>query len=181
MKKLLVFIWEIIKISIISLAIVIPIRYFIFQPFIVRGESMEPSFSSGDYFIVDQISYRFKEPKRGEVAIFYLPSVSSRPFIKRIIGLPGEHIEIKDGKIIIESNNEMIFLDEEQYLPSIETKGSVSFVLRQNEFFVLGDNRDFSYDSRRFGPIKKENIIGRAFIRLWPVSSLEKITAPDYY
>lgn len=180
MKKLLVFIWEIIKISIISLAIVIPIRYFIFQPFIVRGESMEPSFSSGDYFIVDQISYRFKEPKRGEVAIFYLPSVSSRPFIKRIIGLPGERVEVKNGEIRIESNSEVISLNEQNYIPLSNTGGDSLFTLKDDEFFVLGDNREFSYDSRRFGPIKKENIIGRALIRLWPVSSLEKITAPDY-
>ncbi len=178
MKKILLFVWEIVKISIISLAIVIPIRYFIFQPFIVSGESMEPNFSSGDYFIVDQISYRFKAPERGDVAIFSLPSVSSRPFIKRIIGLPGEKVEIKDGRIIIENNNEIITLEEE-YL-SFETRGNTSFVLEQDEYFVLGDNREFSYDSRRFGPIKKENIVGKAFIRLWPISSLTKITAPSY-
>ena len=98
MKKLLSFIWEIIKIVIIALAIVVPIRYFLFQPFFVKGESMEPNFQNGDYLIVDELSYRLREPERGEVIVFKYPRNISQRYIKRIIGLPGEAVEIKDGK-----------------------------------------------------------------------------------
>ncbi|MFA6753659.1 MAG: signal peptidase I [Candidatus Paceibacterota bacterium] len=178
-KKVFLFLFETVKIIVISLAIVIPIRYFLFQPFVVQGESMQPSFSTGDYLIVDQISYRFKEPQRGEVIILRSPSEPSQRLIKRVIGLPSEGVEIKEGDLAIIKEGERLIL-EEDYLFNGSLKGDFSILLNENEYFVLGDNRDFSYDSRRFGVIKKENIIGRVLFRLLPVSSVSKIEAPSY-
>lgn len=180
MKKILLFTWEMAKIIAITLLVVVPIRYFLFQPFMVRGESMKPNFESGDYLIVDQISYRFREPERGDVIVFRSPQNNSQRFIKRIIGLPGEVVEITDGKIEIETVSGHLSLDESNYLPLLETQENESFILGEKEYFVLGDNRNFSYDSRRFGPITKDKIIGRALLRLWPYSSLSKITVPIY-
>jgi len=181
MKKFLAFIWEILKIIIIALAIVIPIRYFLFQPFLVKGQSMEPNFENGDYLIVDEISYRFRGPQRGEIIVFKSPQDPSQRFIKRIIGLPGETVEIKDGKVKISKNNSTQILDEKNYLPSsIYTSGDIRVVLGEDEYFVLGDNRDFSFDSRRFGPLPEKKIVGRVFLRLWPFITFSKIEAPSY-
>jgi len=177
MKKILSFIWEIIEVVIIALIIVIPIRYFIFQPFLVYGQSMEPNFETGDYLIIDEISYRFREPQRGEVIVFISPQDFSKRYIKRIIGLPGEILEIKDGKVFI--NNKL--LDEKSYFPQpIETPGNISIKLNKDEYFVLGDNRWASSDSRYWGPLNKKNIIGRVFLRAWPFTAFTKIKIPVY-
>lgn len=180
MKSFLLFVWEISKIVIIALAIVIPVRYFLFQPFFVKGESMEPNFQNGDYLIIDEISYRFKDPARGEVVVFKYPNDASQRFIKRIIGLPGETVEIQSGRITIVSNAGEKVLDE-SYLPIADfTSGDIRVTLSGNEYFVLGDNRLVSFDSRRWGPLPKEDIIGRVFLRTWPFGELSKIQAPAY-
>src|SRR3989344_3053527 len=164
--------WEFIKILVISLAIVFPIRAYVAQPFIVDGDSMEPNFSDGQYLIIDEISYKFKEPQRGEVIVFHPPTGQRFFFIKRIVGLPGETVKIENGKIILGSGNERIILDEE-YLPEgLKTRPDSFFELGENEYFVLGDNRDRSSDSRLWGTLKKESITGRAFLRLWPLSKI---------
>ena len=106
MKSFFLFIWEITKIVVIALLIVVPIRYFLFQPFFVRGQSMEPNFEDGNYLIVDELSFRLRDPQRGEVIVFKYPNNPSQRYIKRIVGLPGETIEIKDGKVIIFENNQ---------------------------------------------------------------------------
>jgi signal peptidase I len=139
---------------------------------------MEPNFEDGDYLIIDEITYRFREPKRGEVVVFKNPLNERQRFIKRIVGLPGEKIEISNGKIFI-SNGERKILTE-PYLNFSFTSGDVQITLGKDEYFVLGDNRQFSLDSRRFGPIKKKEIVGRVFLRLWPIYSFAKIEAPAY-
>lgn len=170
------FIWELAKILIISLAIIIPIRLFLVQPFFVRGASMEPNFEDGQYLIIDELSYRFSTIKRGEVVVFRYPQDPSQYYIKRIVGLPGEKIEIKDDKISI-YNDEFpagILLDESEYLSSGKiTGGTLEIVLDENEYFVLGDNRAHSSDSRRWGPLPQKYIVGRAWIRAWPFSQAE--------
>lgn len=181
MKNLLSFIWEISKIVIIALLIVVPIRYFLFQPFFVRGQSMEPNFENGDYLIIDELSFRFRDAQRGEVVVFKYPQNPSQRYIKRIIGLPGEIIEIKDGEIIVFSQEGSQVLNESGYLSSNAfTSGDVRIVLDGNEYFVLGDNRISSSDSRRWGPLSRENIIGRVAFRAWPFAVLAKIEAPSY-
>jgi len=181
MRNFFVFIWEIVKIVIIALIIVVPIRYFIFQPFFVRGQSMEPNFADGDYLIVDEISYRFGSPQRGEVVVFKYPGNPSQRYIKRIIGLPGEMVEIEDSKVIIFNENGTQILNETKYLPSFTpTPGDIRVTLTEDNYFVLGDNRVSSSDSRSWGPLPREDIIGRVIFRAWPFGALSKFGIPAY-
>ena len=181
MKSLFSFIWEIAKIVIIALIIVVPIRYFLFQPFFVKGQSMEPNFENGDYLIIDEISYRFKDPQRGEVVVFKYPNDLSQRYIKRIIGLPGEIVEIENGKVMIFNQEEGQILEESDYLsPFVFTSGTVRVTLDEDEYFVLGDNRTSSADSRRWGPLTRDEIVGRVFLRAWPFAALAKIEVPTY-
>ncbi len=180
-KKSLVLVWEFAKIIIIAGIIVLPIRYFLFQPFIVKGDSMVPNFHSGDYLIVDEISYRFSNPVRGDVVVLRYPLDNSQRFIKRIIGLPGETVEIKNGKVNILKNGEIVELSEKNYLPdSLATGGDVTLTLGENKYFVMGDNRPFSYDSRRWGVLPIEDIIGKAFLRVFPINNMSYIGAISY-
>jgi len=183
MRGLLSFVWEITKIVVIALVIVVPIRYFLFQPFLVRGQSMEFAFEHGDYLIIDQISYRFREPQRGEVVVFKNPQNQRQKFIKRIIGLPEETIKFRDGKVLISNGGKEFILDESSYLPTFtrtEPKLFESITLKKDEYFVLGDNRRSSSDSRVFGPLLRENIIGRFIFRAWPFDTLAKFEPPIY-
>ena len=181
MKNFFSFLWEIVKIVIIALVIVVPIRYLIFQPFFVKGQSMEPNFENGDYLIIDEISYRLREPQRGEVVVFRYPNDPSQRYIKRIIGLPGETIEIKDGQITIFNQDGTKVLEESGYLSSFtSTPGNMKMTLDFNDYFVLGDNRPSSSDSRRWGAVPRENIVGRVFLRAWPFAALAKIEVPTY-
>ena len=166
MKNFLSFIGEVFKTAIIALIIVVPIRYFLFQPFIVRGQSMEPNFSQNDYLIIDELSYRFNEPQRGEVVVFRYPRDPSQRYIKRLIGLPGETIEITNSQVIIYSaSGEKEMLDESGYLESMQTTGELKLSLAEDEYFVMGDNRFYSSDSRRWGVLPGEYIIGKFFLK----------------
>jgi signal peptidase I len=162
--------FEFLKIVIIAAIIVLPIRYFIFQPFIVKGDSMVPNFHSGDYLIVDEISYRFIDPARGDVVVLKYPLDTSQRFIKRVVGLPGETIEVKNGIVSIFKDEEKVMLDEKGYLSDVVTDGSIHIVLEDGQYFVMGDNRSFSYDSRRWGALPREDIVGRALLRLFPIA-----------
>lgn len=168
-------IYAIARVLLISLAVVLPIRYFIAQPFIVRGASMEPNFYDKEYLIVDEVSYYFREPLRGDTIVFSYPRNPSQYFIKRIIALPGEGVEIRDGAVVIYNSQypNGIAL-EERYLDSVErqTHPPMKITLKKDEFFVLGDNRDFSSDSRVWGPLKRTFIVGRALFRAWPLGRL---------
>jgi len=182
MRNVLLFFWEIAKIVVVAVLIVAPIRYFIFQPFFVQGQSMEPNFFQGDYLIIDQISYRFNDPQRGEVIVFGYPENPSQKYIKRIVGLPGETLKIQEGKVyIIDREGSFHVLEESEYLSeSIITLGDLQRDLGEEQYFVLGDNRSFSADSRRWGLLKEEYIIGRVFLRLWPFTNISKIDTPQY-
>jgi signal peptidase I len=179
-KKYLSFAWDIFKIGLIALVIVLPIRYFLFQPFIVKGESMAPNFETGDYLIVDEITYRFSDPKRGDVVVFKYPKDATQRFIKRVIGVPGETVDVKDGQVSITKDSEIIILDE-NYLPDdLKTIGDANITLGEDEYFVLGDNRQYSFDSRAWGVVPRKNIIGKAFLRIFPLSTLSAISQPAY-
>ncbi len=181
-SEILAFVWETIKVVVISLAIILPIRYYLVQPFFVKGASMEPNFEDGDYLLVDEISYRFSMPARGDVVIFRYPQDPSQFFIKRIMGLPNETIEIKDNKVIIHNKSRPEgFVIEESYLaPQQKTLGNSTIKLDDNEYFVLGDNRLQSSDSRRWGPVNQSLITGKAFLRPWPFTKAVRIR-PVYY
>lgn len=173
------FFLEIIKLAILSGITIGLVRYFLFKPFYVKGQSMEPNFYEKDYLIIDELSYRFREPKRGEVVVFKAPNGSDF-YLKRVIGLPGERIKIENGKVIIynEANPQGLALDE-IYLED-QTLGTVMQTLGSDEYFLLGDNRDASYDSRRFGPISRGALIGRAWLRGWPPARVGAFDAPNY-
>lgn len=156
------------------MAIIVPIRYFLVQPFFVRGASMEPNFRDGEYLVIDEISYRMRDPRRGEVIVFQFPRNPSQYYIKRIVGLPGETVFIDDGQVTIRNDvyTQEVLLDESQYLlESVRTGGRVSITLGEEEYFVLGDNRPASSDSRSWGILDREGIVGRAWIRAFPFDS----------
>ncbi|MFH1890776.1 MAG: signal peptidase I [Candidatus Kuenenbacteria bacterium] len=169
------FIWETLKVIIVSLVIIVPVRYFIIQPFYVKGASMEPNFYDREYLIVDEISYRFDEPARGDVIVFKYLYDRSQYFIKRIIGLPGETVKLEDGKIMISDINNIdgFTLNEYKYLPNTHTQGVENIKLSADEYFIMGDNRSASLDSRMFGPIQKDDIVGKIWIRGWPFNKIK--------
>lgn len=166
---------ELLRFALIALIIVVPIRLYVAQPFIVSGASMEETFATGEYLIVDQVTYHFEDPLRGDVVIFRYPRDPSKFFIKRVIGLPGETVVVTDTEVTILNNKhpEGIALDE-PYIKSMHN-GDVEIrtELGEHEYFVMGDNRDASSDSRAWGALPEENIVGRAFARLFPVHTLE--------
>ncbi len=147
---------------------------FIAQPFIVSGASMEDTFHSGEYLIVDQLSYYMRQPERGEVVIFRYPRDPSKFFIKRIIGLPGDTINIENSVVTIsnETNPEGFILDE-SYVDVMTPQEPMTEILGDREYFVMGDNRDESSDSRSWGVLQEERIVGRALFRLFPPNELD--------
>jgi signal peptidase I len=158
----------------IALAIVLPIRFFIAQPFIVRGASMEPNFKDGEYLVVDELSYRFQEPKRGDVIVFRYPNDPRQFFIKRIIGLPGEAVSVQGGEVHIQEkgSSEDKILKEPYLDDSVHTFADTSVTLKEGEFFVLGDNRPSSSDSRVWGTLPENYLVGKAIVRLLPPSRI---------
>ena len=181
-QEALAFIWETVKVVVISLAIIIPIRYFLVQPFFVKGASMETTFEDGNYILIDEISYRFRDPERGEVVVFRFPEDKTQFFIKRIIGLPEETIEIKNDQVIIHNKQypEGFVLNESYLSGGQHTIGDFRFKLDDNEYFVLGDNRLRSSDSRRWGPLNRSLITGKVFLRAWPLNELGGVPEVDY-
>jgi signal peptidase I len=184
LKNFFVFTFELIKIVVISLVIIIPIRYFLIQPFYVKGASMEPNFYDHEYLIIDEISYRFNEPKRGDIVVFRYPRNPQEYFIKRVVALPGEEVQIRDSKIIIYNENysEGIILEEYYLADGVKTYGlsEEKVNLGKDEYFVLGDNRNSSKDSRSFGPVNRSYITGRVLLRGWPFDRIKLFEAPEY-
>ena len=171
LKSLFTFFWDIIKITVLALLLAGLVRYFLVQPFFVEGSSMEPNFQNGEYLLVDEISYYFKQVERDEVIVFRYPLDTSKYYIKRVIGLPDETIEIKNGKVKIYNDNNPagFFADEGYLLREGITTGDVKKKLGKSEFFVLGDNRLASSDSRQWGTLSRNDIVGRVWLRAWPV------------
>jgi signal peptidase I len=160
--------------AIIAIGAVLVIRMFIFQPFMVSGESMYPTLKNADYLIVDEASYRFNEPKRGDVIVFRYPENPKRFFVKRIIGLPGETVRFENNAVLIknEENPDGIKLSE-PYISQITIPGEKNeVVVSSDNYFVMGDNRGFSSDSRAWGQLPKENIIGVVGLRLFPLKTI---------
>ncbi len=163
---------ELLQFAFIALLIVVPVRYFIAQPFIVSGASMERTFHTGEYLIIDQVSYYFNDPVRGDVIVFRYPKDPSKFFIKRIIGLPGESIDIQGNVVTLTLKDGTKTILEEPYIKSMAQNTSLTEVLGDREYFVMGDNRDASSDSRMWGVLNKDKIVGRAFLRLFPFTNM---------
>jgi len=173
--------FELIKTLIIFCLIYFVTKGYIAQPFLVKGRSMEQTLSDGDYLIVDQLTYNFTAPKRFEVVVFhteFIPGGSGGEYyIKRVIGVPGDRVVIKEGKVILYENNSdtATILDEKYIIDGLKTiaKEPVDVVLQDNQYFVLGDNRGNSSDSRFWGPVDKSYIVGKPFIRLFPLNTIK--------
>lgn len=172
---------EIVQIAALALAIILPVRYFLVQPFVVAGVSMQPNFQDGEYLIIDELTYRFRSPERGEIVVFHPPSNEEKQFyIKRVIGLPGETVEVSDGKItIFNTEHPNGFALSEGYLDDY-TPGRDRETLGENQYYVMGDNRDASFDSRAFGPVSVESFVGKVWIRGLPLEKLESFSTPVY-
>lgn len=164
---------EIIIFIIIAVGIVLPFRIYIAEPYLVDGRSMDPTFKTGDYLIVDKLSYRNSTPERNSVLVFKYPSNPKKSFIKRVIGLPGETVIVKDSTVkIINTENPDGFMLDQSYVTHASTN-SFEITLAGDEYFVMGDNRLESFDSRSWGPLKKEYILGKPMIQLFPVSKIK--------
>src|SRR3989338_4899952 len=181
--SILAFFWETFKFVLIALVIIVPIRYYLIQPFFVKGPSMESTFLNGDYVLIDEISYRFHPPKRGDVVIFRPPTDQSEFYIKRVIGLPGEIVQIKNSQVIIYNQQypQGFALDESTYLDRGQvTTGDLRINIDDNEYFVLGDNRLHSSDSRYWGAVNRSLITGRVLLRAWPFNKIAKFEPIEY-
>lgn len=183
MKKFLYSFFEVLEVALIAVISVFLVRTFLVQPFLVSGESMSPNFSDGDYLLVDELTYHFRSPERGEVTVFKYPGgEGSTYFIKRIIGLPGETVRIDGGKVYIinESHPNGFLLDEDYLSDRTTTTGNAEFKVQAGKYFVLGDNRSYSFDSRTWGLLEEREIVGLARLRLWPVAQMKAFAAPQY-
>jgi len=175
------FFLELAKIAVLAIVTIVLVRYFLFKPFLVKGKSMEPTFFESEYLIIDELSYRFVDPKRGDIIVFEAPNVEHKDYyLKRILGLPGERVRVEDNKVIIyNTEHPEGIVVEENYLVE-ETDGTVQYALGDDEYFVMGDNRDESFDSRRFGPIEGNTIVGRTWFRGWPFTRVTIFDTPEY-
>lgn len=194
-------IWELIKTIGGILLFLVIFRFYIFQPFSISGSSMEPNFHDNEYLIVNELSYHFSDPKRGDVVVFKHPEpacndfVSSNYFnrvffqgpcnnyIKRVVGLPGETVTVKDGKITVKNTkNPSGFTLNEAYTANIPVLGNQIVELKKDEYYVVGDNRNpnASSDSREWGPLPRTHIVGKAFVILLPVDRFNVVKRPTY-
>ncbi len=182
------FFLDVIETIVIALSIFLVVYLFLMQPHQVNGQSMVPSFQSGEYVLTDKISYKLNEPQRGDVVVFHAPPAAHCPqgtgcdFIKRVLALPGESVQVKNDQVIV--NGQPL---PEPYIPAdFETragdftKNGRTIKLGVNEYFVAGDNRPYSSDSRAWGPITKADIVGRAFFRYWPMDVMGTIGKVNY-
>lgn len=171
--------WELVRFALIAIAIVIPIRIFIAQPFIVSGSSMVPTFENGEYLIIDEISYRLSSPQRNDVVVFRYPNDTKKFFIKRIIGLPNETVDIKGKTVTITNTGHPLgFILDQSFIENF-SNDNIHFELKDNEYFVMGDNRSASSDSRYWGALPEKLLIGKVFLRLLPISKIS-ILPGDY-
>lgn len=174
------FIAEIVQIAVLALAIILPVRYFLIQPFVVKGASMEPNFYDNEYLIIDELTFHFRAPERGEIVVFRPPQHTDQYYIKRVIGLPGETVEIRSGKVTIYNDEHPNgFTLDETYIDQV-TEGRDRRTLGPDEYYVLGDNRDASLDSRYFGPVSIDRFVGRVWVRGLPIDRATAFDLPSY-
>lgn len=163
---------EVVTFIVLAVLIVVPVRLFVAQPFVVDGESMHPTFENGQYLIVDELTYHFEAPKRGDVIVFRYPGDPSIFYIKRIIGLPGETVDITKGVVTITKEDGTQLTLNEPYVVAEDASYSEDSSLAAGQYFVMGDNRPNSSDSRVWGVLPANDIMGRVFLRLLPLSTI---------
>ena len=164
---------EIIIFAFIAFGIVLPFRLYVAEPYVVDGRSMDPTFATGDYLVVDKLSYEIGTPQRNSVIVFKYPGDTRKSFIKRIIGLPGETVMVKNNTVtIINDENPKGFILDQSYVTHPSPSDSSEEKLSDDEYFVMGDNRAESFDSRYWGPLNKKYLLGKPLVRLFPVSKI---------
>lgn len=163
----------------IAVVAVFLVRTFLAQPFLVSGSSMEPNFNNGNYLLVDELTYHLRAPERGEVIVFHYPKDTSVYFIKRIIGLPGETVSITGGVVTVTDKGQKEVL-KEPYIADPGTFSDFTETLGPGQYFVMGDNRNASFDSRSWGPVPASDIVGLVRLRLWPLNEAMAFSAPTY-
>jgi signal peptidase I len=175
----LYFLFDLLKTGIIVFLLALALRYYAIQPFIVDGESMMPNFINNEYLLAEKVNYVFKAPQRGDVIVFRYPGNPSISYIKRTIALPGETIKISKNqvKIINQDHPDGLVLEENYLAPNTKTianeNDNYEKTLLANEYFVMGDNRSHSSDSREWGPLPQKNIIGRAWLTVLPLDRFQ--------
>ena len=184
MRKFFASFLEVLEVAVIAVVAVFIVRTYFVQPFLVSGSSMAPNFSNGDYVLVDELTYHLRTPERGEVVVVHDPYDYSTYFIKRVIGLPGEKVAIKNNTVTVFNAQypNGLTLDE-SYLPTgtiTLAQTTDTYMLSSSTYLLFGDNRQFSFDSRSWGPLPKNDIVGLVRIRLWPLNELTAFAAPKY-
>ena len=160
---------DILTILIIAAVIIFGLQATI-QKFVVDGPSMDLTFHDGQQLLANKVVYKFHEPERGDVVIFHPPNNEKEEYIKRIIGLPGESVEIKEGIVYIYKEDGTVLPLDEPYVTSPSKQSFKGDIIPENEYFVMGDNRNNSSDSRNGWTLPQENIIGKAWLSVWPPS-----------
>lgn len=188
-KALADFFLDVVSTVLIAIAIFLVVYFLLVKPHQVIGESMEPTFYTHQYILTDLMSYRFHNPERGDVIVFRAPQDQTKDLIKRVIGLPGESIEFtSDGKVMLKNKaHPNGFQLSEPYVNNgapthaeSATKDNEWYQIPDGKYFVMGDNREHSSDARDFGAIEKDLIIGRAWVRYWPLPNISFIPGVQY-
>jgi signal peptidase I len=154
---------EVVETLLFTLLIYLLIRTFLFENYRVVGTSMDPTLADGEFLVVNKLGYRLHQPQRGDIIVFRDPYSPDRKLIKRVIGLPGESVEIRDGQVLI--NNQIL---DEPYLDEVGNSARAAAAIAEDEYFVLGDNRNNSSDSRSWGTLPRAGIVGKAWLSYWP-------------
>lgn len=181
LRKIYAFLIDTIQSILVAAAIFLVIYIFLFRPFQVNGESMFPNFQNREYVLTNLITLRFNKPKLGDVIVFKAPPSPDEDFIKRVIGIPGDTVMVKDGDVYVNGNK----LDQSGFLkPDVKTFGgtflkeSETITVPPDEYFVMGDNRPYSSDSRDWGFVQSNMIIGESMIVYWPIPDMKWIHNP---
>jgi len=181
LRKIYLFLLDTVQTFLIAAAVFLVIYVFLFRPFEVKGESMYPNFYDKEYVLTNIVLLRFQDPKHGDIVVFKAPPDPDKDYIKRVIATPGETVSIENGKVILNGK----LLDESSYLkPDVVTQGAAflsegkTVKVPQDEYFVLGDNRQYSSDSREWGFVKKSNIIGDSMFVYWPLNRMRFVENP---
>jgi signal peptidase I len=181
LKGIWAFFIDTIQTVLLAASFFLVIYIFLFRPFQVSGQSMDPTFKDKEYILTNLISLKFSDPKAGDVIVFKSPTDENKDFIKRVLGVPGDKISIRSGKVFVNDTQ----VDETEYLASSVNTGNGQFlqegeeeIVPEGHYFVMGDNRNASSDSREWGFLERSEIIGKSFFVYWPIQDFRIIKNP---
>ncbi len=180
-RKIYAFLLDAVQTLLVAAAVFLVIYMFLFRPFEVNGQSMYPNFHDREYVLTNLIALKFGNPKLGDIVVFKAPDNPEKDFIKRVIGVAGDNVMIKDGDVYLNGQ----LLDQDAFLTSeVKTyagaflKEGIPVTIPQGEYFVMGDNRSYSSDSREWGFVKQDELIGKSFLVYWPISEMRLVSNP---